>query len=72
MHFLPRKFFLIRSLINYIDTHIYDKITLNDLAEFTEKHPTYLSTEFKNSRPNDPHLYQSAESSGSKAFVSVY
>ncbi|MUO33535.1 AraC family transcriptional regulator [Enterococcus gallinarum] len=58
IHAFPtQKSFLIRSLINYIDTHIYDKITLNDLAEFTEKHPTHLSTEFKKHVGQTIHTY---------------
>lgn len=58
IHAFPtQKSFLIRSLINYIDTHIYDKITLNDLSEFTEKHPTHLSTEFKKHVGQTIHTY---------------
>lgn len=58
IHAFPtQKSFLIRSLIIYIDTHIYDKITLNDLAEFTGNHSTHLNAEFKKHMGQTIHNY---------------
>ncbi|WP_291649459.1 AraC family transcriptional regulator [Clostridium sp.] len=37
----------IKQIISYIDTHIYDKITLNDLSQTTGKSISYISFKFK-------------------------
>jgi len=49
IRFAYRKNFsaLITQCIQYIDTHLYEKISLKDLAEYTHRAPAYLSSRFK-------------------------
>ncbi|MBM6614930.1 helix-turn-helix transcriptional regulator [Desemzia sp. RIT804] len=56
-HPLAEKSVLIKKIINYIDGHIYDRITINDLAESTDKHKTYLSAQFKKEMGQTIHSY---------------
>lgn len=38
---------VIKQVYNYIDTHLFEKITLNDIAESINMSRTYLSSKFK-------------------------
>ena len=37
----------IKQVFNYIDSHLFEKITLNDIAQSINMSPSYLSTKFK-------------------------
>lgn len=39
--------YLIRTVVNYIDQHLYSELTLSILAEKFDKNPSYLSNAFK-------------------------
>ncbi|WP_430611730.1 helix-turn-helix transcriptional regulator [Enterococcus sp. DIV0876] len=49
--------FLVRDLLNYIDAHIYERITLKDLAASVQKHPTHITAEFKKALGQTVHTY---------------
>lgn len=38
---------LVKEMINFINIHLYEKITLSELAFYLGKHPSYISSEFK-------------------------
>lgn len=46
-----------QKILNYIDEHIYDRITLADLADFTNRHKTSISTQFKKEVGQPIHVY---------------
>lgn len=48
---------LVKDLLNYIDTHIYERITINDLAQSVQKHPTHINSQFKNALGQTVHTY---------------
>lgn len=48
---------LVQKMLNYIDEHIYDRITLADLADFTNRHKTSISTQFKKEVGQPIHVY---------------
>jgi AraC-like DNA-binding protein len=48
---------LVKTVVNYVDSHIYEKITINDLAATTQKHKSYLSTKFKSETGKTIHQY---------------
>lgn len=49
--------YLVKDLLNYIDAHIYERITLKDLAESVQKHPTHITAEFKKALGQTVHTY---------------
>lgn len=54
---LADKSMLVKQLINYIDSHIYDRVTLDELAETFDKHKTHLSALFKKEMGQTIHSY---------------
>jgi AraC-like DNA-binding protein len=59
IHLFPysNKSKLIKNILNYIDEHIYDRITLEDLAIYTKKHKTHLTSQFKKEVGQTIHAY---------------
>jgi len=51
------KSLLVKQLVNYIDGHIYERITLAALAENFRRHPTHLTTLFKKEMGQTIHQY---------------
>ncbi len=49
LHSYPfaQKSLLVKTIVNYIDGHLYEKITIDDLADITQKHKTHLCSQFK-------------------------
>ncbi|KAF5440211.1 MULTISPECIES: AraC family transcriptional regulator [Pediococcus] len=48
---------LIKKIINHIDDHLYEKVTLDTLASVTNKNKAYLSTQFKKETGLTIHQY---------------
>lgn len=48
---------IVKEIIFYINRHIYEKITLEDLANHTSKHPAHLSAIFKKYTGKTIHKY---------------
>jgi AraC-like DNA-binding protein len=48
---------LIKKIINYVDDHLYEKITLDKLASITDKNKAYLATQFKKETGLTIHQY---------------
>ncbi len=59
IHSFPfsEKSYLVKQIVYYIDDHIYDQITLKDLARYTNKHTAHLSSEFKKATGYPIHKY---------------
>lgn len=51
------KNYLVKNLLNYIDAHIYDRITIKELAAYVQKHPTHITAEFKKALGQTIHTY---------------
>lgn len=54
---LAKKSLLIKTIVNYIDGHLYEKITMDDLAVITQKNKTYLCSQFKKEMSKTIHTY---------------
>jgi AraC-like DNA-binding protein len=54
---LAQKSLLVKTIVNYIDSHLYEKITLEELAEVTQKHKTHISGQFKKEMSKTIHTY---------------
>ena len=54
---LFRKKLSSKNLLNYIDAHIYDRITIKELAAYVQKHPTHITAEFKKALSQTIHTY---------------
>lgn len=52
-----QKSLLIKLITNYIDEHIYDKITIDLLASVTQKHKTHVAAQFKKEMGQTIHRY---------------
>jgi AraC-like DNA-binding protein len=51
------KSLLVKQLVNYIDGHIYERVTLDELALNFEKHKTHLAAIFKREMGQTIHSY---------------
>lgn len=54
---LAKKSLLVKTIVNYIDSHLYEKVTIDDLAAITEKHKTHLCNQFKKEMNKTIHNY---------------
>jgi AraC-like DNA-binding protein len=54
---LAQKSLLVKTIVNYVDSHLYEKIAIDDLADITQKHKTYLCSQFKKEMNKTIHAY---------------
>ncbi|WP_165004552.1 MULTISPECIES: helix-turn-helix domain-containing protein [unclassified Enterococcus] len=54
---LAGKSMLVKQLINYIDSHVYERVTVEELAGYCDKHKTHLSALFKKEMGQTIHSY---------------
>lgn len=59
IHSFPysEKSYLVKQILYYIDEHIYEKITLKDLSQYTQKNVAQFSSEFKKATGLTIHKY---------------
>lgn len=59
LHSYPfaQKSLLVKTIVNYIDGHLYEKITIDDLADITQKHKPHLCSQFKKEMDKTIHNY---------------
>lgn len=56
-HSYSGKSLIVKTVINYIDGHIYEKIPIERLSTITQKHRSYLSIHFKDETGQTLHSY---------------
>ncbi len=44
---LAQKSMLVKTIVNHIDNHLYERITVDELAAITEKHKAHICSHFK-------------------------
>lgn len=52
-----QKSHLVKNILFYIDSNIYDKITIEDLTDYTSRHKTHISSQFKKEMKQTIHSY---------------
>lgn len=48
---------LVKKILYYIDSNIYNKITIEEISQYTGRHKTYISSEFKKEMNQTIHEY---------------
>ncbi|MBF8808134.1 MAG: helix-turn-helix transcriptional regulator [Enterococcus lacertideformus] len=51
------KSLLVKTIVNHIDNHLYERITIDELAVLTEKHKNHLCSHFKKEMGTTVHRY---------------
>ncbi|OQO71565.1 transcriptional regulator [Enterococcus villorum] len=54
---LAEKSLLVKTIVNHIDNHLYERITIDELAAITEKHKNHLCSHFKKEMGTTVHRY---------------
>lgn len=54
---LAEKSLLVKTIVNHIDNHLYERITIDELATITEKHKNHLCSHFKKEMGTTVHRY---------------
>ncbi|MGX7172532.1 AraC family transcriptional regulator [Enterococcus ratti] len=54
---LAHKSLLVKTIVNHIDNHLYERITIDELATITDKHKTHICSHFKKEIGTTIHHY---------------
>lgn len=54
---LAEKSLLVKTIVNYIDDHLYEKVTMEQLTSITNKHRTHIANQFKKEMNQTIHTY---------------
>lgn len=54
---LTEKSLLVKTIVNHVDNHLYERITIDDLALITERHKNHLCSHFKKEMGTTVHRY---------------
>jgi len=59
LHSYPysKKTLIVKKIINYIDNHLHEKISLDTLSDITDRHKTHISAQFKKQTGQTIHSY---------------